>query len=135
MSDMKQDFSGLHDNRILRYTADFEAHTLCMETVTEDGRKVSVCFSGMVAYRFENVIECNILFSMYEDTVDSFLEDAKIGDLLEEELPYGFPTLDCRSVSELKTWMEKQNTRIFVIDASLGLWGFVLSNGIEINFG
>ena len=35
-------FDGLHDNRVLRYCADFEAHTLHMDTQTETGEKVSV---------------------------------------------------------------------------------------------
>ena len=41
-------FDGLHDNRVLRYCADFEAHTLQMDTQTEAGEKVSVRFTGLL---------------------------------------------------------------------------------------
>ena len=42
MSMVIQSFDYLHDNRVLRYCADFEAHTLHMDTRTEAGEKVSV---------------------------------------------------------------------------------------------
>ena len=42
-----QSFDNLHDNRVLRYCADFEAHTLHMDTQSETGEKVSVRFTGL----------------------------------------------------------------------------------------
>ena len=42
MSALICSFDGLHDNRVLRYYADFEAHILHMDTQTEAGEKVSV---------------------------------------------------------------------------------------------
>lgn len=53
MSTLICSFDGLHDNRVLRYCADFEAHTLHMDTRTEDGEKVSVHFTGLLAHWFE----------------------------------------------------------------------------------
>jgi hypothetical protein len=70
MSMVIQSFDNLHDNRVLRYCADFEAHTLHMDTQTEAGEKVSVRFTGLLAHWFENVIQDNILFGMDEITVD-----------------------------------------------------------------
>ena len=64
-----QSFDNLHDNRVLRYCADFEANTLNMDTQTE-----SVHFSGLLAHWFENVIQNNILFGMDEITVSGFFE-------------------------------------------------------------
>ena len=55
MSTLICSFDGLHDNRVLRYCADFEAHTLHMDTQTESGEKVSVHFTGLLAHWFENV--------------------------------------------------------------------------------
>ena len=66
MSTLICSFDGLHDNRVLRYCADFEAHTLHMDTQTEAGEKVSVRFTGLLAHWFENVIQDNILFGMDE---------------------------------------------------------------------
>lgn len=39
MSALICSFDGLHDNRVLRYYADFEAHILHMDTQTEAGEK------------------------------------------------------------------------------------------------
>ena len=49
MSALICSFDGLHDNRVLRYYADFEAHILHMDTQTEAGEKVSVHFTGLLA--------------------------------------------------------------------------------------
>ena len=70
-------FDGLHDNRVLRCYADFEAHTLHMETQTEAGETVSVHFTGLLAHWFENVVQDNILFGMDEISVDAFLNSTK----------------------------------------------------------
>ena len=83
-------FDGLHDNRVLRYCADFEAHTLYMDTQTEAGEKVSVHFTGLLAHWFENVIQDNILFGMDEISVEGFFEQYK--DLLRT-IPYGISWL------------------------------------------
>ena len=77
MSTLICSFAGLHDNRVLRYFADFEAHTLHMDTQSETGEKVSVRFTGLLAHCFKNVIQDNILFGMDEITVDSFLNSTK----------------------------------------------------------
>ena len=47
MSMVIRSFNNLHDNRVLRYCADFEAHTLHMDTQTEAGENVSVRFTGL----------------------------------------------------------------------------------------
>ena len=91
MSMVIQSFDNLHDNRVLRYCADFEAHTLHMDTQTEAGEKVSVRFTGLLAHWFENVIQDNILFGMDEITVDGFFQQYK--DLLGGTISYGFPRL------------------------------------------
>jgi len=121
-------FECLHDNRVLRYCADFGDHTLCMDTETEAGENVSVHFTGLLAHWFENVIQDNILFGMDEISADGFFEQYK--DLLEHSLPYGF--LACCSGEELRKRMMQEKIRVFVIGSSLGLNGFVLAQGVEI---
>ena len=114
MSTLICSFDGLHDNRVLRYCADFEAHTLHMDTQTEAGEKVSVRFTGLLAHWFENVIQDNILFGMEEITVDGFFQQYK--DLLGGTISYGFPA--CCSIEELRKRMEREHIRVFVIDSS-----------------
>lgn len=128
MNTLIYSFDCLHDNRVLRYCADFEAHTLHLDTQTEAGEKVSVRFTGLLAHWFENVIQDNILFGMDEISVDGFLEKYK--DLLAHSLQYGFPA--CCSGEELLERMTQEKIRVFVIDSSLGLCGFVLAQEVEL---
>ena len=128
MSTLICSFDGLHDNRVLRYCADFESHSLHMDTKTEAGEKVSVHFTGLLAHWFENVIQDNILFGMDEITVDGFFEQYK--DLLDGTIPYSFPA--CCSIEELRERMDREHIPVFVIDSSLGLCGFVLAQEVEL---
>ncbi|MFR4988969.1 hypothetical protein [Anaerotruncus colihominis] len=125
-----QSFDNLHDNRVLRYCADFEANTLNMDTQTETGKIVSVHFSGLLAHWFENVIQNNILFGIDEITVSGFFE--QYTELLDRSLQYGFPA--CCNAEELRQRMTRENIRIFVIDSALGLCGFVLAQRMEIQW-
>ena len=128
MSMVIQSFNNLHDNRVLRYCADFEAHTLHMETQTEAGENVSVHFTGLLAHWFKNVIRDNILFDMEEITLEGFFQQYK--DFLNESLHFGFPA--CCSIEELRERMEREHIRVFVIDSSFGLCGFVLAQEVEL---
>ena len=128
MSMVIQSFDNLHDNRILRYCADFEAHALHMDTQTEGGETVSVHFTGLLAHWFENMVQDNILFGMDEITIDGFFEQYR--KLLDGTIPYGFPA--CCGIEELRKRMEREKIRVFVIDSSLGLCGFVLAQEVEI---
>ena len=121
-------FDGLHDNKVLRYGVDFEAHTLHMDTRTETGEAVTVRFSGLLAHWFENVSQDNILFGMDEISVEGFFAQYK--DLLDGTISYGFPA--CCSIEELRERMEREHIRVFVIDSSLGLCGFVLAQEVEL---
>ena len=128
MSMVIQSFDNLHDNRVLRYCADFEAHTLHMDTRTEAGEKVSVHFTGLLAHWFENVIQDNIRLRHGRDHRGRFFEQYK--DLLGGTISYGFPA--CCSIEELRKRMEREHIRVFVIDSSLGLCGFVLAQEVEL---
>ena len=128
MSMVIQSFNDLHDHRVLRYCADFEAHSLHMDTQTESGEKVSVHFTGLLAHWFKNVIQDNILFDMEEITLEGFFQQYK--DFLNESLRFGFPA--CCSTGELRERMEREHIRVFVIDSSLGLCGFVLAQEVEL---
>ena len=123
-----QSFDNLHDNRVLRYCTDFEAHTLHMDTRTEAGENVSVHFTGLLAHWFENVIQDNILFGMDEITADVFFKQYK--EMLDRTVSYGFPA--CCSIEELRERMDREHIRVFVVDSSLGLCGFVLAQEVEL---
>ena len=74
------------------------------------------------------MIQDNILFGMDEITVDGFFEQYK--DLLGGTISYGFPA--CCSIEELRERMDREHIRVFVIDSSLGLCGFVLAQEVKL---
>ena len=74
------------------------------------------------------MIQDNILFGMDEISVDAFFEQYK--DLLGGTISYGFPA--CCSIEKLRERMDREHIRIFVIDSSLGLCGFVLAQEVEL---
>ena len=45
-------------------------------------------------------------------------------------ISYGFPV--CCSIEELRERMEREHIRVFVIDSSLGLCGFVLAQKVDL---
>ena len=49
--------------------------------------------------------------------------------LLGGTISYGFPA--CCSIEELRKRMEREHIRVFVIDSSLGLCGFVLAQEVD----
>ena len=63
-----------------------------------------------------------------EITVDGFFQQYK--DLLGGTISYGFPA--CCSIEELRERMEREHIRVFVIDSSLGMCGFVLAQEVEL---
>ena len=57
-----------------------------------------------------------------------FFEQYKV--LLGVSISYGFPA--CCIIEELRILMERTHIRVFVIDASLGLSGFVRAKEVEL---
>ena len=104
MNTVIQSFDNLHDNRILRYCADFECHTLHTVTLSETGESISVRFTGLLAHWFENVIQDNILFGMDEITADGLFE--RYQELLSHSLQYGFPAAVPKNCGS--EWHEKR---------------------------
>ena len=49
---------------------------------------------------------------------------------LDRTVSYGFPA--CCSIEELRKRMDREHIRVFVIDSSLGLCGFVLAQEVEL---
>ena len=50
--------------------------------------------------------------------------------MLDRTVSYGFSA--CCSIEELRERMDREHIRVFVVDSSLGLCGFVLAQGVEL---
>lgn len=129
MNHIIQSFAKFHDNYILRYSANFEANTLCLDTKSASGQIVSLHFSHVIAHWFENIIQDNIILGIDEITINGFLELYQ--KLLLKTMNYGFPA-HCSSLEQLCDYIKQEKIRVFVIDSSLGLCGFVLAKNVEL---
>ena len=132
MCDILRSFDQIHDAVVWDYHVDFRANRLCMTVGwAKPENSVTLCFDGLLAHHFENVIETNILFDIEEVTHSYFLQKREV--FLKEKLRFGFPINknDCRTIEQLAGYLE--GYRIFQIDSSLGLIGFVIAKDIQIN--
>ena len=76
MSALICSFDGLHDNRVLRYYADFEATSCTWIPRPRPERSIRSHY-WPAGHWFENVVQDNILFGMDEISVDAFLNRIK----------------------------------------------------------
>jgi len=132
MSNVIRSIDEIHDAMVWEYHVDLRGHQLEMIvgwSKKENG--IHLCFDGLLAHHFENVIDTNILFDIEEVTLSYFLQ--KNEAFLKNKLRFGFPISrnDCRTIEQLKEYL--QGYRFFQIDASLGMIGFIIARDIHIN--
>ena len=80
-----------------------------MDTQTETGENASVYFTGLLAHRFENVIQDSILFDLEEITLDGFFQRYK--GLLDQTPLFGFPA--CCSPPSAAVELQGQTALVF----------------------
>lgn len=132
MSNYIADFtSEVHDNTIQSYFVDFTNEILRIDTCSENDENIIIEFSGLLVHRFEHVINSNIIFGLYQSTIQSFIEGEK--ENLRESLKYGFPSIKARNCDELKEELEDEKYKVFYFDSSLGLWGYVIAKDVKIS--
>lgn len=131
MSNCIKDFSSkVHDNIIQSYIVDLNNGILKMGTCWEDKENTKIEFIGLLAHKFENVIDSNIIFGIYQTTIQSFIDNEK--ENLTKALKYGYPTLEAGNCDELKEVLENDQYKVFRIDSTLGLCGYVIAKDIKI---
>lgn len=126
---MEHQLSQLHDHLIRSYSVDFEKRTLKMITSMEEETAVTE-FTGLLAHSFEDVIHTNIIFDLYPVAIPAFIE--REGETLPESLPYGFPSMEARTCDEFRRQLEDQQYKVFYIDSSLGLVGYVIARDVTV---
>lgn len=118
----------IHDNIINAFKVDIDNETINIGTTSEDAQTVTITFRDVLAHKFDNVIKCNILLDIVENTISDFLSEYK--ECLIEWLKYGFPTYSC-SYENLESYLAEKKYKIFIIQASLGMSGFVIAKSLD----
>lgn len=122
--------SQVHDYTIQSYYLDFTNGILKMDTCYENRENTTIEFTGLLAHKFENVLTTNIIFGLYQKTIKSFIEDEK--ENLAQSIKYGFPSLKARDCDNLRKELEDEQYKVFYLDSSLGLCGYVIAKDIKI---
>jgi hypothetical protein len=128
---IKEYDSKVHDNRITSFSVDFINKVLQLNTQWEEKEITTITFTGLLAHKFENVIEYNIILDLYEVTVESFIKNEK--EQLDESLKYGFPSMKSMNIMELEKSLSTEKYKIFYMESSLGLCGYIIAKDIIID--
>lgn len=131
MNNINADFvSQVHDNIIQSYFVDFANGKLKMDTCWENKEYTTIEFTGLLAHKFEHIIMSNIIFGLYQTTIQAFIQEEK--ENLSESLKYCFPSMKSQNCDELGVELENERYRIFYFYSSLGLCGYVIAKDIKI---
>lgn len=116
---------------IQSYFVDFTNRTLKMDTCWEDKEDTTIEFTGLLAYKFENVLTSNIIFGLCQTSIQSFIEEEE--ENLLKSLKSCFPSSRARNCDELRKELEDERYKVFYLDSTLGLEGYVIAKDIRIN--
>ena len=121
----------IHDNEVQSYTVDMRNKTIRLDTTWshEDKREHTVVeFRGVTAHYLVDATYQNMLFSIEEDSIDTFIFDNK--PLMQKSIHTCWPCF-YGNLDELEQYLRKEEARYFVISASIGLNGWVLAREME----
>ncbi len=124
-----KEYDGVHDNEIISYQVDLHNKTLQLFTKYQSAEKASILFTEVMAHRFEDVIYCNIINRISQLSIDYFINENR--ELLEESRKYAFP-IYTDNIEALQSRLKEKELKIFQIDSTLGLCGFVIAKEILI---
>lgn len=120
MNNYIADFSSqVHDNEIKSYFVDFDNDILKINTCWQDKENATIEFTGLLAHKFENVLNLNIIFGLYQMTIEWFIEAEK--ENLLESLKFGFPSMKAGNCDELMRELKNEEYKVFGLNSSLGL--------------
>lgn len=121
----------IHDSTIFSYTVDFDKHCLHLNTRLSEV-ETSIKFAELLAHKFDEVIDDNIVFEIFEATIEEFIESEK--KYLLESIKYGFPSVYANSIKELESFLIEKEYKVFELISSLGMTGYIIAKDISIDY-
>lgn len=126
---INETYDQMHDYDIASYKVDFENMRLIITACSGKGDICDIIFTGLLAHKFENVGRQNILFDICNISTARFLDEYK--DELPDWLTYMFP-INAKDSIECKKMLARNKYKVYEINSSIGLCGFVIVQAIEI---
>ena len=124
----------IHDNAILSYQVNFETETLILKTqyyIGDTCENTDVVFTGYLNHIFYDIASenQNIVFDIEEYPMNRFLEHEF--ELLEKRNNYCWP-LSHKNMDEVINFFQSNAFKVYSIDSSCGLWGFVIAKEMDV---
>lgn len=122
-------FDNMHDNKIMKYTVDFENDKIIIYSIDETENKANIIFENIFTYLFKNQQKDSIIIDIEERKVEEFIENNT--DLLKQQKSFTWPAF-YNNLQELKAIIEKERYNYYILYSFCGMCGWVLSQKIRI---
>jgi ribosomal protein S18 len=123
-------YKNVHDSEILSYYIDIEHRSIIFNTLCrnfEIERRAEIRFENVLAHYFRNVSNQNVISDIYEERTAKFLDEYSY--ILDVDKEYGWP-INYKNKAELSDFITENEYKVFYIDSSVGLFGFVIAKTI-----
>ena len=123
----------VHDNRIVGYEVDCEAHRVVLHTVTDPSQppeRVDVVFNEVIAYKFEGDNFANVLTSLTEASLDELVRENAA--LFAENQKYSWPGPWNESTDSVLRHCESLGAKAFFLRSAYGMGGWVIAQSCAI---
>lgn len=127
-NDMIEEYPYIHDNLIISYQV-IISDRITIYTRYFETEETVITFRGLCAHHFKHVTYENRITNIYQASIDYFV--GKYKELLEDGLRCAFPIFALSS-DLLCEYLLKEELKVFIIDSSIGLSGFIIAKGINI---
>jgi hypothetical protein len=127
-----QDYPDAHDCEINSYEVYIEGKTLILHTKYSgfnERKNIDISFSGVLTHYFEDVSHQNVISEIYEPGIEEFIEEYR--DTLNSKKNYCWP-MNYEAEDDLYNKLTNNSYKVFYIDSSTGLHGFVIAKQIDI---
>ncbi len=121
----------IHDNNVFAIDIRCNEKVIVLHTEFREAKPpeyVDVVFSGVVAHHFNHVLDGNILFDITESPPQTFYDENK--EYFREFSRYGLD-INCDDSEAFVEQVIQKNLRIFEINPSYGLSGWVIAENME----
>ncbi len=123
----------IHDNIITAYTVSCEAREIVLHTEfrnQEPNEKTDIIFRGVEAYYIIGDNMESVLADVNECSIDRIL--AEFSSEFEDGVKYAWPGPWNESPKACLEYLEKHGCKVWAIDSSYGMAGFVIAKSMEL---
>jgi hypothetical protein len=126
--------NSFHDHWLTGHTVDGEKGLLIFRLSedprsTEKPRLVDLVFEGLQDYFLEHDLGVNVVYSIQEKALDSFLAENQ--ERFKEQSKWGWPKFWKGDVEKTHAFLSKNQSRSWGLETSYGLSGWVVATRVQ----